>query len=76
MKASKEYIDLVRELPLVPIDNKTEYKAALDMLTKLGIKDFDMTADERDYFRILDMIIRDYEKERSKTKVQPHRKSY
>jgi HTH-type transcriptional regulator / antitoxin HigA len=68
MKASKEYIDLVREFPLVPIDNKTEYKAALNMLTKLGIKDFDMTSDERDYFRILDMIIRDYEKGKVKDK--------
>ncbi len=68
MKVSKEYIDLVQEFPLVPIRNKAGYKAAMDMLTKLGLKDYDMTVAERDYFRILDMIIRDYESTRVKSK--------
>lgn len=68
MKASKEYINLVQEFPLVPVNSKAEYKAAMDMLTKLGIKDHNMTVVERDYFHILDMIIRDYESSRVKDK--------
>ncbi len=76
MKAGKEYIDLVQEFPLMPIKSRGEYDAAMRMLTKLGIKDYDMTAVERDYFRILDMIIRDYEKGKSKIKAQPRHKTY
>lgn len=68
MKTSKEYINLVQEFPLMPIDSKAEYKAALEMLTKLGIKDYDMTVIERDYFRVLVMLIRDYESTRVKPK--------
>jgi antitoxin component HigA of HigAB toxin-antitoxin module len=68
MKITKEYMNLVQEFPLVPIKNRAEYKAAMEMITKSGIKDYDMTSVERDYFRILDMIIRDYENSRVKDK--------
>lgn len=68
MKANKEYIELVQEFPLVPIKNDKQHKVAIRMSVKLGIKDFDMTSVERDYFRILDMIIRDYENSRVKNK--------
>ena len=68
MKTSKEYIKLVQRFPLAPIKNDRDYKAAIQISIKLGIKDYDMTSVERDYFRILDMIIHDYEKGRVKDK--------
>jgi HTH-type transcriptional regulator/antitoxin HigA len=68
MKTSKEYLNLVQEFPLMPIKNRAEYNAAMKMSFKLGIKDYDMTPVERDYFHILDMIIHDYEKPRVKDK--------
>jgi HTH-type transcriptional regulator / antitoxin HigA len=64
MKTSQEYLDLVQEFPLMPIKNRSEYNAAMQMLSKLGIKDFHMTPIERNYFDVLDMLIHDYEKVR------------
>lgn len=66
MKVTKGYVELVRKFPLVPIKNDAEHKAAIQVSLELGKKDEKMTASERDYYRVLALLIRDYENKRIK----------
>ena len=61
MTATKDYLKLVRKFPLAPIKNKPEHDAAIRVSLELGKKDAGMTKGERDYHRVLAMLIRDYE---------------
>jgi HTH-type transcriptional regulator/antitoxin HigA len=64
VKISKHYIELVKKFPLLPIRSDAQHKAAIRVSLELGKKDGRMTAVERDYYRVLAMLIRDYESRR------------
>lgn len=56
------YLDLVKQLPLVPIKDDAQYKAALAFIKKLAIRD-EGTLDEgqQAYFEALTQFVGDYE---------------
>src|ERR1700730_5564921 len=58
----KDYIKLTKRLPLVPIRNDAHLREAGAILIELSGKD--MTAGERDYFRVLSNLVGTYEDKR------------
>jgi HTH-type transcriptional regulator / antitoxin HigA len=58
----KDYIKLIKRLPLVPIRNDAHLREAGAILIELSGKD--MTVGERDYFRVLGKLTGEYEDKR------------
>ncbi len=58
------YASLIERLPLRPISNKEHHNAALRLQAELMERsnENNLTVDERDYYRVLNLLIRDYEK--------------
>jgi HTH-type transcriptional regulator/antitoxin HigA len=57
------YFELVREFPLRPIRNDTEYKRAIVVMERLAVRgEDDLDAGERDYLDGLDEFISSYDR--------------
>jgi HTH-type transcriptional regulator / antitoxin HigA len=69
MKAAagqKDYLELVQSMPLYVIEDKRHYEHALAFMKQLAIKDNWMTKGERQYFKVLSLLIGHYENEHFK----------
>jgi HTH-type transcriptional regulator/antitoxin HigA len=61
IKATEEYMALIRRFPLRPIRNEKNLDAASEMFSELVLKAGHRSADENDYLAILGKLIREYE---------------
>jgi len=58
------YLDLVREFPLRPIRNKTDYRSATKVMERLAVRDEGtLEPGEQDYLDMLSMSIESYDRE-------------
>jgi len=58
-----DYIELVKNQPLVTIHKEAQYENALKVFKELSIKDAQMSKGEREYFEVLSLLIKHYEDE-------------
>jgi antitoxin component HigA of HigAB toxin-antitoxin module len=56
-----KYMELVERLPLLPITNKEEHKAAKDMILSLTRRDGELSPVEVGYAKVLIQLIQTYE---------------
>ncbi|MCW5821618.1 MAG: helix-turn-helix domain-containing protein [Cyanobacteria bacterium TGS_CYA1] len=56
-----KYMELVKQLPLLPITNKDEHKAAKDMILRLTHRDGELSPVEVGYAKVLIQLIQTYE---------------
>ncbi len=56
-----KYMDLVERLPLLPITNKNEHRAAKEMILELTRRDGDLSPVEAGYGKVLVQLIKSYE---------------
>jgi HTH-type transcriptional regulator/antitoxin HigA len=61
-----DYLELIQSLPLSIIEDKRHYERALAFMKQLAIKDNWMSKGERQYFRVLSLLIGNYENEHFK----------
>jgi HTH-type transcriptional regulator / antitoxin HigA len=62
----KDYLELVQSLPLCIIEDKKYYEHALAVMKQLAIKDNWMSKGERQYFKVLSLLVGHYENEHFK----------
>lgn len=62
-EASKEYMQLARRFPLVPIRNLNQFKRAIELVKELGLRS-DLVEEEHGYFLVLCDLVEDYERKR------------
>ncbi len=62
----KDYLELVQSLPLCIIEDKKHYEQALVVMKRLAIKDNWMSKGERQYFKVLSLLVGNYENEHFK----------
>lgn len=61
VRASKEYLVLIKRFPLRPIRNEETLDMASELFSELVMKAESRTPDESDYLSILGKLIREYE---------------
>jgi antitoxin component HigA of HigAB toxin-antitoxin module len=64
--AQNDYFELVRHMPLSIIEDKKQYEHALTAMKQLAIKDNWMSKGERQYFKVLKLLVGHYENEHFK----------
>jgi antitoxin component HigA of HigAB toxin-antitoxin module len=66
MLATDKYLDLIKRFPLAKIENREQNEDALKMVVELTHREFELTTEEFEYFRLLVDLVKNYE-----TKVVP-----
>lgn len=61
-RVDKAYMNLVREFPLVPLREKSEFEAAVKVMKELAYRRSTLTSGEADYLSVLGDLIAQYEK--------------
>jgi HTH-type transcriptional regulator/antitoxin HigA len=61
-RADKAYMELVREFPLVPLRNKSEFDEAIKVMKRLAYRRSSLSNGEADYLTVLGDLIAQYEK--------------
>jgi HTH-type transcriptional regulator/antitoxin HigA len=69
LAASDDYLELVKALPIRPIQTDAEYAAAQDVLDRLIGRE-DLTPGQRDYLAALVRFVADYEREQHLDRLQ------
>jgi HTH-type transcriptional regulator / antitoxin HigA len=61
-RVDKAYMELVREFPLVPLRDKTEFDEAVKVMKRLAYRRNSLSRGESDYLTVLGDLIAQYEK--------------
>jgi len=61
-RVDKAYMNLVREFPLVPLRDKSEFEEAVKVMKGLAYRRNTLTSGEADYLAVLGDLIAQYEK--------------
>jgi len=59
-KIDEDYLRLIRQVPLLPIENEQAYRDARKLLSQLIDRDEELSATEIGYARVLKKLIQDY----------------
>ncbi|MBC8000203.1 MAG: hypothetical protein IAF58_19770, partial [Leptolyngbya sp.] len=60
-RADKGYMELVREFPLVPLRDKSEFDNAIKVMKRLAYRRSTLSSGEADYLTVLGDLIAQYE---------------
>jgi HTH-type transcriptional regulator/antitoxin HigA len=60
-RVDKEYMKLVREFPLVPLHDQSEFEEAVGVMKRLAYRGSTLTSGEADYLTVLGDLIARYE---------------
>ena len=61
-RVDKAYMELVREFPLVPLRDKSEFDEAIKVMKRLAYRRSSLTSGEADYLTVLGDLIAQYER--------------
>lgn len=61
-RVDKAYMELVREFPLVPLRDKSEFDEAIKVMKRLAYRRSSLSSGEADYLTVLGDLIAQYEK--------------
>ncbi|MBI5175421.1 MAG: transcriptional regulator [Candidatus Melainabacteria bacterium] len=61
-RVDKAYMELVREFPLIPLRDKSEYDEAIKVMKRLAYRRSSLSNGEADYLTVLGDLIAQYEK--------------
>lgn len=67
LAVQKDYFELVQQMPLSVIDDKKQYERAIALMKELAFKDSWMSKGERQYFKVLSLLVEHYENEHFET---------
>lgn len=61
-RVDKAYMALIREFPLIPIRDKSEFERAIALMKRLSYRRSSLSSGEADYLTVLGDLIAQYEK--------------
>lgn len=62
-RVDKAYMELIREFPLVPLREKSEFEEAVKVMKRLAYRRASLSTAEADYLSVLGDLIAQYEKQ-------------